>query len=170
MNGLLYKMFFRILKAKGLMSVLRFTPQEAIDHAEAGQLENWIHRFLVEAGHNEPMSAGLKKQPRWWVGPRLFPLSLLIRCCGPEEGMAYPQPVDGFNERVNKMLHSMAQGWQPPPLIVTPLADGTFSIHDGNHRHEAFRRQGTDAYWTIFWFDTEGDREQFLMDHPQEIV
>jgi hypothetical protein len=146
--------------------MVNFGPEEALQYAQDGLLEDWVHKFLTTAGSNLPLSLGLKKQARWWLGPRYFPLTLLERCCGPEEGMEYRQPTEDFEKQVNAMAVAIQQGWQPPPMIVVWGLDGILSVRDGNHRLEALLRSGLQAYWVVFWFNTAQDKEAFLDKYP----
>ncbi len=139
-----------------------FTPEEAIQQAQAGLLEEWVHTFLTTEGSNSPLSTGLKLQTRWWLGPLRFSLALLERCCGPEAHMEYREPLESFEQRVAAMMASLKQAWQPPPLIIMYTADRKLSIRDGSHRHEALIRSGYGTYWAIFWFNCEQDKQEFL--------
>ena len=140
---------------------MQFTVTEARRLAEAGRLQEWIHRYL-ETGTwaNLGLSDGLRLQKRWWIGPLLLPLAGLARACGPEPGMEYRVEREAWDVRVDGM---QARGMEPqavPPLIVQ-YRHGVLSVRDGNHRHEAFRRAGWETCWAVIWFDSEEDGRRF---------
>ena len=83
------------------------TLSSAQSFAKNGKLEEWVHTYLLSDGHNKDFSDGLKLFDRYFLGPVKMPLSLLTRCCGPEENMKW---------RIN-------EEW--------------FEKNDGNHRLEA---------------------------------
>jgi hypothetical protein len=147
-----------------------FTPDIALQCAEEGRLEEWLHDFLLTVGKNAPLSHGLRLQERYWFGPCQFPLHLLTPCCGPDDGMEYPARPDAWQGKIAQMCASLAEGWEPPPLLVQYRKGGVLSLRDGNHRHTALVRSGITEYWTIFWFDREGDRARFLAAHCEHCV
>ncbi|SEN96133.1 hypothetical protein [Paenibacillus sp. OV219] len=132
------------------MLPLSFTTEEAIEFAEHGCIEEWVHLFLKTAGGNEPFSEGLKLQPRYWTGPVRLPLQELIRCCGPEAEMEYCVSQGSWDMHVAELMELYRKGWSYPPLIVQ-LVDGHLSIRDGNHRHEAMQRLDFADCWVILW-------------------
>ncbi|MFZ5814582.1 MAG: chromosome partitioning protein ParB [Bacillota bacterium] len=136
------------------------TPADVIRLASEGRLEEWIHRFLETDGNNLPMSDGLRLQRRYWIGPVVLPLARIQRCCGPEPTMEYVVDKDGWEQRVHGMIEGLRRGWAPPPFIAQFYEDGTFSLRDGNHRHEALRRAGREGYWCVIWCDSEALRQE----------
>jgi hypothetical protein len=124
--------------------------------AKEGRIEEWVHAFLTTEGKNIPLSEGMKRQKRYWIGPVLLPLSRLTRCCGPEEHMKYKTPLEAWKKRTGNMAQSMKTGWNPAPLIVH-YEDGSLVLSDGNHRYEALTASDVKEYWTIVWCDTEQD-------------
>jgi hypothetical protein len=130
-----------------------FAPAGALRAARDGQIEGWLHAFLTSSGNNIPLSEGLKRDPRWYLGPLSFPLNLLTRCLGPEQGMEYPVSVARWEKKTAAMCASLSRGWEPPPLLAMYCDDGMLSVRDGNHRHGALTQRGVRAYWTIFWFN-----------------
>lgn len=119
----------------------------------AQDVEEWVHSFLLGPGNNKALSDGLKLQRRHWSGPVRLPLLLLSRCCGPEEGMEFAIPQESWEERIGRMERLLASGWEPAPLIVH-YEGGLLVIRDGNHRHEAMRRQGAQSCYAIIWCDS----------------
>jgi hypothetical protein len=138
-----------------------FTPASAQRAAQDGHIETWLHGFLTTTGDNVPLSLGLKLEPRWYLGPVRFPLALLARCLGPEEGMEYPVSIERWEAKTAAMCSSIAQGWEPPPLLVMYQDDGVLSVRDGNNRHGVLGKSGVRNYWTIFWFNKEVHLRQF---------
>ena len=62
-----------------------FDVPHALQAAQDGELEDWIHTYLT-TGYwaNEGLAYGLKLQQRWWRGPLELALPEVTRCCGPE--------------------------------------------------------------------------------------
>ncbi len=63
---------------------MNFTPASALHAAQEGQIKAWLHALLTTTGNNVPQSLGLKREPRWYLGPVRFPLALLARGRGIE--------------------------------------------------------------------------------------
>jgi hypothetical protein len=72
---------------------MEYTLASALEYSEKGNIEEWVHGFLLGIGKNKELSDGLKKQKRFWIGPIRIELNKLVRCCGPEEGMKYAEPI-----------------------------------------------------------------------------
>lgn len=128
--------------------------------AQAGRLEDWVHGYLLSAGHNPAFSEGLKLDKRYYDGPVNMPLSLLKRCCGPEEEMAFRVDEAYFEKHVAELQEAVRRGEDMPPLIVNYRAEG-FVLNDGNHRFEALYRLGAESAWAIVWTSSQADREAF---------
>jgi hypothetical protein len=141
------------------MSPLEFSTADASLHADAGQLEQWIYRYLA-AGEwaNIGLLNGLQLQQRWWIGPIEVELVWLNRCCGPEPGMEYPVPQTAWDEHIARLSSSLTDSLDVPPLIVVYNA-GEFSVRDGNHRHEAMRLKGWLKCWVVIWHNSLEDFE-----------
>jgi len=144
-----------------------YTPAGALHAARNGQIETWLHAFLTADGKNTPLSEGLKLAPRCYLGPVRFPLVLLSRCLGPEEGMEYRVPLPHWQAKTAAMCASIARGWKPPPLLVMYRDDGVLSVRDGNNRYGALTQSGVRDYWTIFWFNQLTDRDRFEAAYGQ---
>lgn len=140
-----------MLERKGKVVLpLTFTLEEAKVFSEAGCIEEWVHLFLKTSGNNVPFSDGLKLQKRYWRGPIEVPLDQLQRCCGPEEGMAYHNPLADWESRVGKLNGLLQEGWKYPPLIAQHTK-GQLIINDGNGRHEALKRLQRTVCWVLLW-------------------
>lgn len=122
--------------------------------AHNSRLEDWIDAFLRAEGNNVPLADGLKKQKRYWIGPLLFPLKSLVRCCGPEEEMEYKVSVENWNTKVGSLMEYIQSGGELPPFIVQ-YRQGVFSIRDGSHRYGACDKLGQETYWALIWCDSE---------------
>jgi len=122
--------------------------------AQNGQIEDWIDAFLRAEGKNVPLADGLKKQERYWVGPEQVPLKRLTRSCGPEEEMEYRVSTDNWIKKTDLLIEHIKSGGELPPLIVQ-YGKGVFSIRDGNHRYEAYKKFGLKTCWTLIWCDSE---------------
>ena len=137
-----------------------FSLKDAIERADKGQLEEWIHEFLLGEGSNEGFSKGLKLTHRYYMYPVKMPLNLFKRCCGPEENMRFRTDTESFEKKVARMQNDIEEGWDVPPLIIG-YYDDTFELNDGNHRFEALVRSGAKEYYTIIWITEKKDYEEF---------
>src|SRR3989344_3503081 len=138
---------------------MKFTIDEALDYSSHGFLQEWVHGFLETEGRN-PHLARIMKDKGYWLGIFEFPLSNLVRCCGPEENMKFHEDPKKWDETVTKMTDKLKSGWRAPPLIVWHL-NGVLSVADGNHRFEAMKRNNYKKYWIIIWFEELKDFENF---------
>jgi len=130
------------------------TATSAIEFAQAGCLEEWIHLFLCNEGDNRAFSDGLKLQPRRYHPPCMMNLDQFERCCGPETGLKYQISASGFRKNVKAIMKKFKTGnWDMPPLIINRV-NGAYELNDGNHRYEALRKLGVCAYWIIIWETT----------------
>lgn len=145
------------------------TLNSAKEFAAAGRLEEWVHLYLHAEGDNVPFSDGLKKVPRCFFGLARMPVALLTRICGPEEGMRWPVEAGGFERIVSELMEAMREGRDVPPMIVKYEA-GAFELNDGNHRHEACRRLGIEAYPTIIWITEAVDRDDFFVRYGEYLL
>lgn len=136
------------------------TMESAVEAARSGKLEMWIHEFLCSAGGNRALSDGLKLETRSYHGPVEMDLDSVQRCCGPEEGMKYPVSVEEFAVRVGKIKTAIADGASLPPLIVN-YSNGSLTLNDGNHRHEALKQLGFTKINAIIWTTGESDMDEF---------
>ncbi|ERJ12671.1 ParB N-terminal domain-containing protein [Haloplasma contractile] len=144
------------------MRKLTFTVEEAESFSNEGRLEEWIHLFLNSAGNNSGLSEGLKLEKRYFIGPVLLCLDQLYRCCGPEPEMEYYNSLESWEVHINKFRRLIRNGWDMPPLICHNTDEG-LSIRDGNHRHEALKREGIKQCWVIIW-DEDEERLQRLIN------
>ena len=136
-----------------------FTTARALAFGREGRIEEWVHGFLNDEGNNPAFSQGLKITPRCFTVPLEIDLGMIERCCGPEEGIKFPVPAEGFESRITAMGQRMDGGWDVPPLIVN-YSEGRFELNDGNHRYEALRRRGTHRHHVIFWTTGEADFQE----------
>lgn len=141
---------------------MKFNVEEAIDYSSKGKIEEWVHIFLNSVGNNVAFSEGLKLQKRYWLGPILYDLEKINRCCGPEEDIKFHEPTENWEKTVQKMMELIQNGWDMPPLIVNH-DKGQLEINDGNHRHEALMRSGIEKFWVIFWDSDHADNIKKFM-------
>ena len=123
---------------------------------KAGQLEEWLHDFLLGEGRNQPLSEGLKKQKRYWIAPFEMELSKLKRIGGWEKGMEYVDTKESWEKHIDKMMDSLSKGWKPYPLIVE-FKNGIFTVRDGSHRMDALHKSGYKKCWTVIWSNNKKD-------------
>jgi len=129
---------------------MNYTVKEALDYSDENNIETWVHAFLTSVGNNMDFSKGLKLEQRYWLGPINVTLDKFSRCCGPESDLAFYEPEEHFERRVNQMIDSINAGWEMPPLIVK-YEEGVYELNDGNHRYEALKRCRIKSYWVILW-------------------
>jgi len=143
------------------------TLTNACQAADQGQLEQWIHTYLLTDGDNKPFSDGLKKLDRIFHRPVNFPLEGFARNTGPEPNMQYKIHPEWFEIHVSQLMEAIRAGEDLPPLIVHYYIPedkefGRFELNDGNHRLEAFRRLGIESYSVIFWCTEQHEFDQLM--------
>ncbi len=143
------------------------TLTSACQAAAEGELENWIHTYLLTDGDNKAFSDGLKKFDRIFHHPVSFPLNLLTRNAGPEPNMQYKIHPEWFEIHISQLMDAARAGEDLPPLIVHYWIPedkelGRFELNDGNHRLEAFRRLGMERYHVIFWCTEQHEYDQLM--------
>lgn len=135
--------------------------------AAQGELENWIHTYLLTDGDNKPFSDGLKELDRIYYGPVVFPLNQFTRNTGPEPEMRWKIHPGWFEIHVGQLMDAVKANADLPPLIVhycipEGKTDGEFEMNDGNHRLEAFNRLGVETYSVIFWCTEQHEYDQLM--------
>lgn len=133
----------------------------AIEFADEGRIEDWIHSYLLSDGHNKEFSDGLKLFDRYFLGPIKMPLSLFNRCCGPEDSMRWKINEEWFEKHVRHLQKVIMQESDMPPLIVN-FVDDRFELNDGNHRLEAYNRLGIKEYYVIVWITEKDEYDSFM--------
>ena len=129
--------------------------------AEAGNVEAWVHKYLLsgKGGRSNPaFSEGLKREKRWWNGPIELPLTALSPAVGPEPGLEYEVDPAYWQARTSQLAETFTTSTALPPLIVEYRA-GELSIRDGNTRYGAMKRLGWATCWVIIWYNTANDFE-----------
>ncbi len=137
--------------------------------AKAGKLEEWVHAYLLSDGNNPAFSEGLKRFDRFYIGPLRMPLSLFSRCCGPEENMTWKVDPQGFEQKVQRLMHVITTEKDLPPLIVN-YSHASFELNDGNHRYEAYVRLGVQVIDVIVWITNDHEYNRFIYDYAQFLV
>jgi len=130
--------------------------------AGSGRLDAWVHSYLGGGPWaNAGLRDGLRRQPRYWTGPHLLPLSRLERCCGPEPAMEYRVPAETWRRKVAGIASHLDDPMGVPPLI-TEWRAGRLSIRDGNHRLAAMVEAGWESCWVIVWCNSPADFDTAL--------
>lgn len=140
---------------KDLFDAALFAEQE-------GKLTEWIVDYLHQGGHNAVLARDLLKRGKFHTGFIEYPIDQLEKLLGPNKSFTYYEEPRRFEERVNAMIDSLHQGWRPVPLIASRIWSRDFELHDGAHRAEALRRSGIKNYLTVFYFEDEHSRDEFL--------
>ncbi len=141
------------------MSKLKENIKNIMEFAREGRLEDWIDSFLRTEGKNVALADGLKKTKRYWTGPIEFPINNLLRCCGPEENMEYKVSLDHWNIKTESLIKFIKSDGELAPLIAQ-YKNGIFSLRDGNHRHEAYKKLDYETCWTLIWCDSKEEFEK----------
>jgi hypothetical protein len=126
--------------------------------AECGQLEAWVHSYLLGPGGNRAFSEGLMQRTRYWRDPELLPLQMLRRTCGPESTMPFRESLESWQTRVSAIASSFQELELFPPLIAR-YEPGRLPINDGSHRFAAFESLGLLHCWVIVWYADEASFE-----------
>ena len=131
--------------------------RSCLEAANRGSLDDWVYRYLSDGPWaNLGLRNGLRRQRRYWIGPRILPLARLERCCGPEPGLEYHIPSEAWERKVAMIAASLREPESVPPLIVE-WRSGTLSIRDGSHRSAAMIRAGWTECWVIVWCNDLAD-------------
>jgi hypothetical protein len=141
---------------------LKLDTLSAQQWAETGEVEAWVHKYLLsgKGGRSNPaFSEGLKREKRWWNGPIELPLTDLSPAVGPEPGLEYVVEPTHWRARTNRLADTFTTLTALPPLIVEYRA-GELSIRDGNTRFGAMKLLGWPTCWVIIWYNSESDFEQ----------
>jgi hypothetical protein len=140
----------------------RFSLASARAAAAADETATWVGEFLASPGSDNAMlGAALSQKPHWWVGPVAIPLDDLVRLAGPEDDALVQVTSGEWEDDVEEMQDSLDDGWEPPPLLAE-YQDGRLLLQDGNHRYEALVRESEPAAWVLIYFESPGDRENFI--------
>jgi len=149
----------------------RFSLAGASAAADKGddEIARWVGDFLASRGSdNAVLAAALAQAQHWWFGPVQIPVVDLERLAGPEDDALCDVDPDDWEEDVESMHESLAAGWEPPPLLAE-WQDGRLLLQDGNHRYEALVREDAAYAWTLVYFPTLADRDQFAAQYLEEI-
>jgi hypothetical protein len=139
----------------------RFDLASARDAAAAGNTALWVGDFLASRGSdNATLAAALAQREHYWIGPVEVPLDDLVRLAGPEDDALVPVAEGKWEHDVEVMEESVDEGWEPPPLLAE-YEDGRLLLQDGNHRHEALRREGATHAWVLIYFDDPVARDRY---------
>ena len=92
----------------------------------------------------------------------LLRIDQLHRLAGPP-GHPVLCPVDEsfWRDDVDDLEEKVADGWQPPPMVVT-FRDDQLVLEDGHHRVEGIRRAGEEEAWCVVSFESPEERDRFL--------
>lgn len=141
--------------------IFEATLKSAVEYADEGNIEEWVHEYLCGEGNNKGFSDGLKLDTREYEGPKLMNLDLFTRIYGPEPGMQYSihendkEQIKWFWVGIGGIMERYRAGnWDMPPLIIQDC-NGEYELNDGNHRLETLKMLGIKEYWVILWKTAE---------------
>ena len=84
------------------------------------------------------------------------------RLAGPSDHpVLCPVDEDYWRDDVEDLGEKVAEGWEPPPMVVT-YRDDQLVLEDGNHRAEGMRRAGERFAWCVVSFESTAERDHFL--------
>jgi hypothetical protein len=138
-----------------------FSIETAREAATLGQLAEWVEGFLRSPGSdNEELAEQLERTVGSWIGPLRLPMDRLHRLAGPSGQPTLGRLDDEDREVVTDMAAEVADGWEPPPVVVV-YRNGQLVVEDGNHRIESLRRTGRSHVRALVGFEDEDARERF---------
>ncbi len=126
----------------------------ALDAHKKSNLLQWTIEYFEREERNKGIADHIKKRDVISVELMKYPLRLLKRVEGPQNGEVEMESIDVWTKRVDEIATTITKNVLPDPLIVTDFWD-TLEIADGNHRHEALLKSGYNEYWTIFLLTKE---------------
>jgi ParB-like nuclease domain len=141
----------------------KFSLASAKKAGDEDQLAEWVIDFLSSPGSgNAELAAAWAMRGTTYLGPTWFPLDRLTPMAGPDgDDVIVSVAKEDWESDVEDMVHSIEQGWEPPPLLVSHH-DGKYFLEDGNHRCETLRREGDTHAWAILIFADNVERSRFL--------
>lgn len=138
---------------------MEWSTQIAQQYAEQGRTEEWVDSYL-RAGKwaNIGLADGLKKAPRWWIGPLLVPLDEMVQTCGPAAGMKYQETQKSWEHKTQVISQSLAEPSTLPPVILESK-EGALYLRDGNHRHGVAQEKKWESMSALIWFNSEEEMQ-----------
>ncbi|MFK7801048.1 MAG: hypothetical protein AB8G95_05410 [Anaerolineae bacterium] len=136
--------------------------QSAQKMATTGNIEAWVHKFLLsgKGGHtNQEFSESLKREKRWWNGPIELNLADLSPAVGTEPNLEYVVDKADWHNWTSSLAKTFSQPIALPPLIVE-YRSGELSIRDGNTRFGAMKLLGWPKCWVVIWYNSEADFQE----------
>jgi aminoglycoside phosphotransferase len=132
---------------------------EALSESSDAAVHTWFQRVLREGSNpNLPLADGLLLEERFYLGPFPLELDLLVRCCGPEPGIGFPDPTASWQQHVDGLAAAIGSGLRIPLLAHA----ATLVVMDGNHRVAAALQAGLDRYPTILMFGSAAERATWV--------
>ncbi|MHC1746787.1 MAG: CD3324 family protein [Cellulosilyticaceae bacterium] len=152
----------KVVYSKKNTSITKFQPitKSAIEYAEAGLLEEWIHTYLLFERKNQVFSNGLYQLQRYYIGPINMPISFFNRSSGPESNMKWVVNTEIFENKVLKWIHKLESNKDVPPLIIN-YGNSIFEVNCNNPLLEALKRMKIKSYPIIIWISSKEDYNRF---------
>ena len=129
------------------------------------QINVWVQKFLRGEGDNAKLADTLLGYDNLVVGPIEYPLSKVVNILGPTTDYKFFEDELVLNERVDKMVSSIQNGWIPSPLILTNIWENHLELADGGHRHRALLKAGHKTHPVILYFRDNQTKEKFISTH-----
>ena len=138
--------------------------EQAIVADRDGKLTEWLVDYLNDnnRGRNIPLAGGLAKAGQFHTDLIDYPINDFKILMGPDYSFRYYEEPESFNNRVNKMVESLQQGWKPVPFIASNIWNEGLELNDGSHRVAALKKIGVKTYPTIFYFKNQIALDSFL--------
>lgn len=135
---------------------------EALSGVDDVAAHSWFQEMLRGGWNpNLPLADGLLLEDRFYLGPFPVELDLLVRCCGPEPGIAYLDPVSSWQPRVDAFAQMITAGFQMPLLA----AGADLRLMDGNHRAAGALQAGVRRFPTIILFASPEERSRWAKEY-----
>lgn len=126
--------------------------------AQENTLHQWVTAYLKSDQHAPlTLAPGVKRRPRYWLGPLQLPIRYMERIAGPERDIPRRKHPIAWEREVARIIRTLTHPEALPPLILH-YQPPTLYIVEGSERHEALRRLDELAVWVIIGCDRAADR------------
>jgi hypothetical protein len=131
-----------------------------IEASQRGKIHEWVVSFLQTSGNNQRLAEKLSENSEFHYGPVDYPIANLMNLI--EVDPRYYEDPTITKPKLDAMIESMDNGWNPPPIIATNLWIDTLEIADGCHRQMMLKRKGIINFPVIFYFRDQASLDDFV--------
>ncbi len=146
-----------------------WSTRTAQHYAAQGRTQEWVDAYLrTGKWNNTGLADGLKKAPRWWLGPLLIPVDEMTRTCGPGAEMAFQETQKSWEHKTKAIAQDLSDAHALPPVIAESKND-QLHLRDGNHRHGVAQEKGWESMWALIWFNSEEEMKNSKFYKNQQL-